>query len=257
MWLRGHTQDCERKSMNPMLIIAPVAMGLAIALGFWQFIPEPTQTEALQERLARVHASSGFSDDVDVIELEKPFSERVYLPIINALGRVMAKRTKESQLAALRIKLQKAGSQQRPETLMAMQIVVPLIVGPFGYGLTAAIGWQAPKNIAVALVLMILGFYYPISALQGKTKKRAQEIRLALPGALDLLCVAMEAGLSLDAALMRVCEGPDGVLNQEFGKVLGEIHLGRPRSEALLALGERNELPELSSFVRSLVQAEP
>jgi tight adherence protein C len=104
---------------------------------------------------------------------------------------------------------------------------------------------------------MILGFYYPISALQGKTKKRAQEIRLALPGALDLLCVAMEAGLTLDAALMRVCEGPDGVLNQEFAKVLGEIHLGRPRSEALLALGERNELPELSSFVRSLVQAEP
>jgi len=239
------------------MVIAPIALGVTIALGFWQFIPDPTPSEELHERLARVEATSPHTDDVDEIELQKPFAERVLFPLVNSLGKTMARRTKESQLAALRVKLQKAGSQQRPETILALQVVCPIAFGVIGALISAAMHWHSPINIAIPVALVVLGFLYPTSALQGKTKKRSLEIRLELPGALDLLCVAMEAGLSLDAALMRVVEGPEGVLNQEFGKVLNEIHLGRPRSEALLALAERNEVPELEGLVRSLVQAEP
>jgi tight adherence protein C len=204
-----------------------------------------------------VEATSSYSDDVDEIELQKPFAERVFLPLVNSLGLIMARRTKESQLAALRIKLQKAGSQQRPETILALQLVCPVAFAAIAILVCVAMHWKPPVSIAVPLGLAVLGFLYPTSSLQGKTKKRSQEIRLDLPGALDLLCVAMEAGLTLDAALMRLVEGREGVLGQEFAKVLNEIHLGRPRSEALMALADRNEVPELESFVRSLVQAEP
>jgi tight adherence protein C len=243
--------------LNPLVVAAPIVLGVVIALGFWQFVPEPTAAEELHERLARVEATSDQSDDIDVIELQKPFAERVFFPLVNSLGRIMARRTKESQLASLRIKLQKAGSQQRPETVLALQLVCPVVFGAIGALISVAMHWQSPINIAIPGALVVLGFFYPTSSLTGKTKKRTQEIRLELPGALDLLCVAMEAGLSLDAALMRVVEGQGSVLKGEFGKVLNEVNLGRPRSEALMALAERNDVPELESFVRSLVQAEP
>jgi tight adherence protein C len=257
MRVRDDPQDRECKSLSALVVIAPVMLGIAIAVGFWQFIPEPTQTEELHDRLARVQAATMQTDDVDEIELQKPFAERIFFPLVNSLGQIMARRTKESQLASLRIKLAKAGSQQRPETILALQVVCPIVLGAIAVLVCISMHWGSPLNIGVPVGLVALGFFYPTSALQGKTKKRTVEIRLQLPGSLDLLCVAMEAGLSLDAALMRVVEGPEGVLNQEFGKVLNEIHLGRPRSEALMALAERNDVPELENLVRSLVQAEP
>jgi tight adherence protein C len=106
-------------------------------------------------------------------------------------------------------------------------------------------------------VLGILGYMYPTSALTGKIKKRTREIRSAPPGTLDLLTISMEAGLSLDMAIMKVSESDDSILGVEFQKVLNEVRLGRPRSDALVGMSERNAVEELSAFVRAVVQAEP
>jgi tight adherence protein C len=124
-------------------------------------------------------------------------------------------------------------------------------------GVAQLMGWDAPLNFAAPGALLALGYLYPTSSLKGKVKKRAKELRMQLPGVLDLLCISMEAGLSLDMALMRVTESEAGVLTAEFQKVLNEVRLGRPRMEALLGMAERNAVDELSGFIRAVVQAEP
>jgi tight adherence protein C len=77
-----------------------------------------------------------------------------------------------------------------------------------------------------------------------------------LPGALDLITVCMEAGLSFDAGLAKVVEKTHGPLADEFAQVLQEMQLGKPRRAALRELAHRTEVRDLSSFVAAIVQAD-
>ena len=85
---------------------------------------------------------------------------------------------------------------------------------------------------------------------------RQKEIRLALPNALDLLTISVEAGLGFDAALVRVTEKYKNALSEEFTQVLNEVRLGRPRLEALDDMGRRVGVEELHSFIQALIQSE-
>ncbi|MGI8676471.1 MAG: type II secretion system F family protein, partial [Nocardioidaceae bacterium] len=86
--------------------------------------------------------------------------------------------------------------------------------------------------------------------------ERKELTQTALPDALDLLTISVEAGLGFDAALAHVAKNTHGPLAEEFARVLQEMQLGSGRSEAMRALGERSSLPELRGFVTSMVQAD-
>jgi tight adherence protein C len=89
-----------------------------------------------------------------------------------------------------------------------------------------------------------------------RIKKRQKQILLALPSALDLLTISVEAGLAFDAALARVTEKYKNVLSAEFNQVLNEVRLGRPRLEALDDMGRRNKVEELNNFLQAIIQSE-
>ncbi|MDE3076036.1 MAG: type II secretion system F family protein, partial [Chloroflexota bacterium] len=78
----------------------------------------------------------------------------------------------------------------------------------------------------------------------------------ALPDALDLIVVSMEAGLAFDGALAKVVEKTKGPLTEEFLKTLYEIQLGKQRREALRQLGARTGVKDLITFVNAVVQAD-
>jgi tight adherence protein C len=73
---------------------------------------------------------------------------------------------------------------------------------------------------------------------------------------MDLLTISVEAGLGFDAALSQVARNTTGPLAEEFFRVLQEMQIGMGRLEALRALGERNNLGDLRSFVTAMVQAD-
>src|SRR2546423_897740 len=79
---------------------------------------------------------------------------------------------------------------------------------------------------------------------------------LALPSALDLLTISVEAGLSFDAAMPRVAEKYKNPLTSEITLMLNEIRLGRGRLEALDDLGKRGKVDELTPFVSAIIQSE-
>jgi len=116
-------------------------------------------------------------------------------------------------------------------------------------GLLLAVWWSA-------LVFGGLGVYLPLFWLRRLADNRRKAISRALPDAIDMLVTCVEAGLGLDAALVRVGEATDGPLAAEIERTMQEIAIGRSRQEALLDLGTRPGVRELDSLIRPVVQAE-
>jgi len=102
----------------------------------------------------------------------------------------------------------------------------------------------------------LIGVGLPYWLLRRAVLQRRKRISRALPDAMDLLVTCVEAGLGLDAALIRVGEATEGPLGDEIQITLREIAIGRPRAEALSDLGRRSGVADLDGFVRPIVQAE-
>lgn len=109
--------------------------------------------------------------------------------------------------------------------------------------------------LVYAAVAGAAGFFLPDLLLYNSGLKRQAQIVSALPDALDMMTVCVEAGLGFDAALAQVARNTKGPLAQEFARTLQEIQIGLSRSQALRALVARSTVPELRSFVGALVQA--
>jgi tight adherence protein C len=101
----------------------------------------------------------------------------------------------------------------------------------------------------------VIGFFLPDLLLRNSGQKRQQQIPRALPDALDMLTICVEAGLGFDAALAQVARYTHGPLAAEFARALQEMQIGKSRTEALRSMAERTTAPELRSFVSAMVQS--
>jgi tight adherence protein C len=126
----------------------------------------------------------------------------------------------------------------------------------------AAISWVALSTIDSAeplyiALIALLGYFYPRIWLKDSLKKRQKAIVRALPTYLDFLTMGVEAGLNMAGAITQaVNKGPSGPLKNEFGLVLRDLRSGITRSDALKRLDDRVKVPQVSSFVSAVVQAE-
>jgi len=96
----------------------------------------------------------------------------------------------------------------------------------------------------------------PMLRIKRKARKRAKEVDLAMPDAMDLLVVCAEGGLSLDGAIQQVSVRTKGLLATEFARLLSEINGGMSRRDALLALGDRTQSANLKIFCSTIIQAD-
>lgn len=140
-----------------------------------------------------------------------------------------------------------------PDRILAAKGLGLFALGGLGalYGVSFSGGWL----IVGTAVGATLGFFLPDLLLYNAGTKRQDKIRKALPDALDMLTVCVEAGLGFDAALAQVARNTAGPLAGEFARVLQEMQIGKSRTEALHAMTERTTVPELRAFVSALVQA--
>lgn len=116
-----------------------------------------------------------------------------------------------------------------------------------------------PNTLVISLVLFTIGFMLPDFWLYNRIKERQRAIVNMLPDVLDLLMVCVEAGLGFDAAVARVAEQEEltrSPFHQELMRMHLEVRAGRPREEALRALGERCGVQEVSSMVSAFVQSD-
>jgi len=141
-----------------------------------------------------------------------------------------------------------------PMTIIAAKGIMG--IGGFVFGILVG-GAAAPKQALFwALGMGLLGFIAPSVYLNGKVQRRQTAVAKDLPDALDLLSVSVEAGLGFDGAVQKLTEHMEGPLIEEFELALGEMRIGEGRQEALKKMAERSASAEMSSFVRSIIQAD-
>jgi tight adherence protein C len=138
------------------------------------------------------------------------------------------------------------------EVLALMQVSAALFLAG-----GVALSFWLRLGFAVWVLGLVGGGAYPLLWLRDRMRVRQRAILRALPYGIDLLTLAVEAGLDFTAALAKVVEkGPKGPLAEELSVAIRELKLGKTRDEALRHLARRVDLPPLNSFVQALVQAD-
>jgi tight adherence protein C len=159
----------------------------------------------------------------------------------------------------LKTRLVRAGFEQveAPQVFAAAR--VGLLVGLPLLAIVAQVGRPMTETVVYVVLAFILAWMLPNGYLARRIRLRQRKLRNAIPDTLDLLIVCVEAGVSLDSAMMRVSKEIGRVhpeLAYEFSVVLSKIKAGMPREEAMRELFRRTGLEELRTFVANIVQSE-
>jgi tight adherence protein C len=215
------------------------------------------RVDDVEARLRQIgYTSDGKILSQEEAELEKPFKERVIKPLTEKIAQIIAKRTPSATKAAIKKKLLQAGETKTVNDFLAMKGFTAIGM-PAALGLLFILGKAPLKNaIPIVIFAMVFGYILPDFQLKSKIAKRQKEIQKSLPDVLDLLTVSIEAGLGFDQAVGKLIEKMSGPITKEFSRMIQEVQMNKPRKEALRDMAERVDLPDLSSFVAALIQAD-
>ena len=214
------------------------------------------RVDPLEERLAEF-AERGELASLHEIEMSQPFLERIIIPMANKLGELALRITPQKALDQIQSKLEMAGNPRgiEPTTFFAARFILAVVLG----GLMLLVYWGEPftlTNFIIIIGTTAFGFIMPNMLIDAKIARRQENVRKALPDALDLLTICVEAGLGFDAAMRKVADKWDNELSIAFSRALQEMQLGKLRREALRDMAERIGASEFESFVAAVIQSE-
>lgn len=240
-----------------LLVVGIAGIFLAILLSLTAIGVFTNEARGVSKSLAVVEAFTTAPEAMQK-ELEPSFQDRVLNPLLDRFVALGKRITPSDYSERIRSKLDIAGNPPgwTVDRVVSLKFV-GLVVGPMiGFLFGAVLGWGIGPAVVTALLGGTLGYFGPNIYLYQRGEERTTEMQKALPDALDLLTISVEAGLGFDSALAQVARNTDGPLAQEFARVLQEMQIGLGRSAAMRALGDRSPLPDLRSFTSALVQAD-
>ena len=242
-----------------MLLLITISTFICISLGmmgvYWLlYRPQSAATERLKQLGARstAVASPGLiADDGRGAEL----AQRLASPLSRLLPPSAAEAKK------LQKQLMQAGFRSAGAPLVYRAIQIATMAGfPAAVAIACAI-LARPLSGALLWILIgfVVGFALPRYALRKLILSRQQQVRWGLADALDLMVISIEAGLGLNAAMMKVSSELKDVhpdISDEFELANLEIRVGRERDEALRNLADRTGVDDLRSLVAMLIQTD-
>ena len=191
-------------------------------------------------------------------EIEKPFAERVIAPLGERMVGLGRKVARADTARKIQYRLNVAGNPPAWDVnrILGLKVLGLALLGGLGFLYLLGMGWPFYRIVIATGLLAAFGYVLPNVLLVNAGQKREKLMRNALPDAMDLLTISVEAGLGFDAAVSRVAKNGEGPLNQEFARLLQEMQLGVGRTAAMRAMAERTSLPDLKSFCSAMVQAD-
>ncbi len=237
-----------------ILLVAVVLMVVAIAIVFVG-IRRPQNAIVIEERLSQFGNRVASLEEV---ELQQPFQQRVLLPMLRSVSTRLSRFAPAQNVARLRQQLLEAGAPRGlgPTEFTGLRFVIGGGLGTLFFFLMLVSGSSALLTFGLPLGITVLGYMMPGIWLSRKSKERKTEITRALPDAIDLLTISVEAGLGFDPALGRVVEKWDNALTRELGRMLSEMRMGSSRRDAMRDVVARVNVEDLNTFMGAVIQAD-
>jgi tight adherence protein C len=217
----------------------------------------PQSDDPIQDRLSELTVSDE-PMSLEELELSQDFGQRILLPFFNRIGETAQRFTPQATLENARQRLEMAGNpmQMNPAFFLMLRFVFALLFGGLLLLIFARTDGNWLQGMGISLLFMLIGFAFPNLWLSGRISARQKAVFRAMPDALDLLTISVEAGLGFDAAMAKVHEKWINELALEFGRVIQEIRLGKLRRDGLRDMAERLGVNEMTSFVAAVIQSE-
>jgi tight adherence protein C len=246
--------------MENLLIPIAIVIGLVIIAGLVYIgLREDNDRDPLQERLAQ-YGEREIPQSLEEIELSMSFRDRILIPLLKRIAEFTVRFTPEKQLEEARHLIELAGlaGTLEPTSFFALRIVATVGLGLLAFLLFFVFTANTAPTQALLYTVggAALGYFFPLLWIRSKISRRQLNIQRALPDALDLLVICVDAGLGFDMAMGKVYEKWDNELAIAFGRILRELQLGKPRREALRDMAQRMDVPDVTSFVAAIIQAD-
>jgi tight adherence protein C len=246
-------------SAGALIVLLVLVIGAAaamVAIG----LRESRGSDPLAKRLAE-YAERGEVTSLEEIELSQPFMERVVYPAAQRFGELAQRFTPQNAVNEARRKLDMAGAPRwlEPTVFLASRLIFGLGLGVVMFFVFSLSPTISPFSLTAMLIIggcVFIGFFLPTMLVNRSIGRRQAVVMNAMPDALDLLTICVEAGLGFDAAMKKVVEKWDNDLSTAFARVLQEVQLGKLRREALRDMSDRLGIAEMDSFVAAVVQSE-
>jgi tight adherence protein C len=235
-------------------MLAVVGIGFAIGLVVFAVASQAEERAVVRSSLRQL---DGYEvENVRDQELLNPLKERAVIPAMQGLTELGRRFTPTGYVDKVRLKFVYAGEPNadavdRYLATQVLAVAVAVVVSLF-----ALVSLDGLFKWAVIGFALLLGFMGPSATLNRRVADRQHQLRVKLPDILDLLTISVEAGLGFEQALDRTISAVPGSLSDEFSRMLGEVRAGASRADAMRALDQRTNVPEVRSFVLAILQAD-
>ena len=239
-------------SLPPSLLLLGLTFVVALVTIVYVGVAEYERSATLERASERGDAAAM----VEGLLLQEHRSTRVRLT--EWLASRLTRKTKGADRPISEKLLHAGFDSSAAQTLFGASRVAAVVVIPL-LGLLLAPSQGGTARILVISMSVLIGIVAPTAVLDRLAERRRERIRRGVPDALDLLVVCVEAGVSLDASLLRVSRDMAGIHPQlafELGQVVRKVSAGIPRERALQQLPKRTGVEELRTLVASLIQCE-
>jgi tight adherence protein C len=246
--------------VSPLLAagLALVFLAILLAIASTGVLSAGTPRAGVARSLAAVEAIQRPRRDLRERDLDRPFAERVLDPLAERFTAVGRRFTPEERITRIRRRLDLAGNPVGwdADRVLGLKALAALVGALLGLVVPPILGFRPLLVVGLVVLGCAVGWVAPSLWLYQIAYERSQRVRRELPDALDLLTISVESGLAFDAGLAQVARRTTGPLAQEFFRVLQEMQIGTGRVQAMRALADRTDVPELRSFVGAMIQAD-
>jgi len=244
--------------MSPILFLSVLLIAGAVGVAVWAVLSQLDERQVVREALRQL---DGYEvENQRDKQMLAPLKDRAIGPFVEGVTGLGRRFTPVGYVEKVKQKLVYAGKadQAAVDRFLGIRVVtigvavlVFLLLFVFNIlGLSGTLRLAVPGLFILALVLG------PDSMLNRQVEERQHEIQITLPDVMDLLTISVEAGLGFEQAIDRVVNSVPGALSDEFSRMLGETRAGASRSDAMRAMDDRCNVPELRSFVMAIIQAD-
>jgi tight adherence protein C len=239
-----------------------ILFGCAIGIGAFVVINNLDEKQTVRNSIRQLeeYGQTGAIETERDRELLRPAYERALAPVLGGMVNFGRRLFPTEYVARTKKKHHSAGRYDPAavDRFLAFRVVCLVIIpiAFFVFLVFNSFGLSMKMNVICFLLLTAAAIMLPEARLDSAVEDRQREIQRSLPDILDLLVISVEAGLGFEQALDRTVASVPGALSLEFARMLGETRAGAARADAMRAMEERVNVPEVRSFVLAIIQAD-